>query len=146
MSKAHSPGDEHRRLAALAGEWSGEETLAASRWSAGGRAVARVSARMALGGYYLEQDYTGEMDGRTTIEVHAVFAWDEEQRQYLLYWFDSYGFAPQAPGSGQWQEDGLVLTRRSSRGMTATTTASKGRTATGSGWRAPSMAARAGRR
>ncbi len=69
-------------------------------------------------GYYLVQDYTETVDGRSSIQVHAVFAWDEEQRQYLLYWFDSYGFAPQAPGGGQWDGDMLTLiAARSSRGM-----------------------------
>lgn len=114
---ARIPGEEHKRLYALAGEWVGEEQLAASRWSAGGPATARVSARVDLEGFYLVQDYTEQVDGRTSIQVHAVFAWDEEQRQYLLYWFDSYGFAPQMPGSGQWQGDTLTLTRTSSRGM-----------------------------
>lgn len=111
------PGDEHKRLHAFAGEWIGEEQLAPSRWSAGGPATARVSAHVALEGFYLVQDYSEAVDGRPTIQVHAVFAWDEEQRQVLLYWFDSYGFAPQAPGSGQWDGDTLVLTRTSSRGM-----------------------------
>ena len=111
------PVEESKRLQALAGEWIGEEQLAPSRWSAGGLASARVKARVDLEGYYLVQDYTEEVEGRVSIQVHAVFAWDEEQRQYLLYWFDSYGFAPQAPGSGQWQGDSLVLTRSSSRGM-----------------------------
>lgn len=112
-----TPGDEPRRLQALAGEWTGEEQLAVSRWSPGGPATARVSARMALGGYYLVQDYVERMEGRTTIQVQAVFAWDEERRQYLLYWFDSHGYAPQQPGSGQWEGDTLTLTRVSSRGM-----------------------------
>jgi hypothetical protein len=112
-----TPGQESLRLQAFAGEWTGEEQLAASRWSPGGPATARVSARADLEGYYLVQDYTEEVDGHRAIQVHAVFAWDEEQRQYLLYWFDSYGFAPQAPGSGQWQGDTLTLTRSSSRGI-----------------------------
>jgi hypothetical protein len=112
-----TPGEESLRLQAFAGEWTGAEQLAASRWSPGGPATARVSARMTLGGYYLVQDYAEQVDGRTTIEVRAVFAWDEERRQYLLYWFDSYGYAPQQPGTGQWQGDTLVLTRVSSRGV-----------------------------
>jgi len=110
-------GEESKRLHAMAGEWIGEEQLAPSRWSAGGPATARVSARVELEGYYLVQDYSETVGGHPGIQVHAVFAWDEEQRQYLLYWFDSYGFAPQAPGSGQWDGDTLTLTRSSSRGM-----------------------------
>jgi hypothetical protein len=50
------PLDEHRRLAALAGEWSGEETVYPSRWVEGGPAVSRVVPRMDLNGFSLIQD------------------------------------------------------------------------------------------
>ena len=33
---APKPLEEHRRLAAFAGEWTGEETVFPSRWVAGG--------------------------------------------------------------------------------------------------------------
>src|SRR6201992_3468931 len=52
---APSPLEEHRKLAAFAGEWSGEEMVYPSRWTQGGPATSRVSARMALNGFYLIQ-------------------------------------------------------------------------------------------
>ncbi|HZR33867.1 MAG TPA: DUF1579 family protein [Nevskia sp.] len=111
------PLEQHLRLHAFVGDWTGEEQLAPSRWAAGGPATARVSARAQLGGFFVEQHYTEEVQGRVSLQARAVFAWDEESRQFLLYWFDSYGFAPQQPGTGQWRDDTLVLTRVSSRGM-----------------------------
>ena len=111
------PLPEHLRLHAFSGDWTGEEQLAASHWSSGGPATARVSARVELGGWYVEQHYEETLNGAPGIQVHAVFGWDEEKGQVLLYWFDSYGFAPQTPGVGQWQGDTLVLVRTSSRGM-----------------------------
>ena len=112
------PLEQHLRLHAFAGDWTGEEQLAPSRWAEGGPATARVSARAELGGFYVEQHYTEEVQGKVSIQVRAVFGWDEEKQQVLVYWFDSYGFAPQQPGTGQWDGDTLLLTRVSSRGMT----------------------------
>jgi hypothetical protein len=84
-------------LAALAGEWHGDEHIATTRWGPGGPASARISARLELGSRILVQDYREERDGKTALEVHAVFVAGPEHDQYGLYWFDSYGFAPAQP-------------------------------------------------
>ena len=47
---APKPLEEHRKLSAFAGEWTGEETVFPSRWVEGGKATSRVSARMDLNG------------------------------------------------------------------------------------------------
>src|SRR5436305_10362200 len=52
---APKPLEEHRKLAAFAGEWTGEEVVYPSRWVAGGPAASRVSARIDLNGFYLVQ-------------------------------------------------------------------------------------------
>ena len=61
---APKPLEEHRRLAAFAGEWAGEETVYPSRWVEGGQATSRVSARMDLNGFYLIQDTRQSRDGK----------------------------------------------------------------------------------
>ena len=43
--------EEHRKLAAFAGEWNGEEVVYPSRWTAGGPATAHVIARIDLNGF-----------------------------------------------------------------------------------------------
>ena len=97
---APKPLDEHRRLAAFAGEWSGEETVFPSRWVAGGPALSQVSARLGLNGFCLIQDTLQTRDGKETFATHGVFTFDREDGRYKLFWHDSLGyFAPARLGS-----------------------------------------------
>ncbi len=105
-------------LAALAGEWVGEEAIATTRWGQGGPAVARVHARFDLGGKVLLLDYREERDGHVSLQAHAVFAAGQEPGEYALYWFDSYGFTPSQPATGHWDGKRLVFLRTSLRGQT----------------------------
>src|SRR3954451_10265621 len=72
---APTPTEEHRRLAVLAGEWRGEETVFASRWAEGGKATSEVSARIDLDGFYLIQDTRQTRDGKASFATHAVFTY-----------------------------------------------------------------------
>jgi hypothetical protein len=105
-------------LAALAGEWIGDETIATTRWGQGGPAVGRVSARFDLGGKALLLDYREERDGKPALQAHAVLVAGQEPGEYALYWFDSYGFAPAQPATGHWDGKRLVFLRSSQRGQT----------------------------
>jgi hypothetical protein len=105
-------------LAALAGEWVGEETIATTRWGQGGPAVAHVHARFDLGEKVLLLDYREERDGKTSLQAHAVFAPGQEPGEYALYWFDSYGFTPSQPATGHWDGKRLMFLRTSLRGQT----------------------------
>jgi hypothetical protein len=58
-------------------------------------------------------DYIEERDGKT-MAGHGVLA------GHLWWWFDSYGFTPETPGTGEWRDGELVLERRSDRGRTVT--------------------------
>src|SRR5215469_2553368 len=104
-------------LAALAGDWIGDEQIAATRWGQGGAATARVSAHFDLGGKVLLQDYREERDGAPSLQVHAVFMAGPEPGEYALYWFDSYGYAPAQPALGHWDGSRLVFLRASPRGQ-----------------------------
>jgi hypothetical protein len=110
------PLEEHRRLAAFAGEWSGEEMVFPSRWVTGGSAVSRVSARMDLNGFYLIQDARQTRDGAETFASHGVFTFDREDKLYKLFWHDSLGYYAPAPASGGWKDKTLTLLRGSLRG------------------------------
>src|ERR1043165_7846467 len=114
---APKPLDEHRRLAAFAGEWTGEETVFASRWVEGGQAISRVSARMDLDGFYLIQDTRQTRDGKEGFAPHGVFPFDREDRLYKLFWHDSLGYFAQSPASGGWKDQRLTLIRSSLRGI-----------------------------
>jgi hypothetical protein len=108
---------DHKRLAAFAGEWNGEEVIAPSRWrEEAGPAQATVSARVELDGFYVVQEYRQEKDGRTTFRAQGLFTFDREDRLTKLFWFDSLGYVPQGPASGVWRDDTLILLRPSLRG------------------------------
>ncbi len=110
------PTEEHRRLAALAGEWTGEETVYPSRWIAGGPATARVVARIDLNGFYLIQDTRQFRDGKESFATHGVFTYDRDDRLYKLFWHDSLGYFAPSPASGGWKDKTLTLVRGSLRG------------------------------
>jgi hypothetical protein len=109
---------DHDVLAAMAGEWTGEESIATTRWGQGGPASGFVSARFDLGGKVLLQDYREERDGKPALQAHAVFVAGQEPGEYAMYWFDSYGFVPSQPAAGHWDGTRLVFLRVSSRGQT----------------------------
>jgi uncharacterized protein DUF1579 len=113
---APSPLPEHARLSVFAGEWSGEEMVYPSRWTAGGPATSRVSARIALNGFYLIQDSVQMRDGKESFASHGVFTYDREDRTYKLFWHDSLGYYPPSPASGGWAAKSLILVRGSLRG------------------------------
>jgi hypothetical protein len=113
---APSPLPEHHKLAAFAGEWNGEETVFASRWTAAGPATSRVKAHMALNGFYLIQDTVQMREGKEAFATHGLFTYDREDRTYKLFWHDSLGYYPPSPASGGWAGKSLVLVRGSLRG------------------------------
>jgi Protein of unknown function (DUF1579) len=113
---APTPLEEHRKLGVFAGEWSGEETVYPSRWNTGGPATSRVTAKMALNGFYLIQDTVQMRDGKETFATHGLFTYDREDRTYKLFWHDSLGYYPPSPASGGWTGKVLTLVRGSLRG------------------------------
>ena len=97
------------RYAPLLGEWTGEEELSATAWTAAGAAHGSIVVRPGPDGIHLDYAETRD-DGR--LDAHGVVAGAG------FWWFDSYGFTPQAPGTATWDGDTLVLDRRSDRGRT----------------------------
>src|SRR5260370_24835169 len=106
---APTPLEEHRKLAALAGEWNGDEMVQPSRWTAGGPATSHVVARMDLNGFYLIQDTRQMRDGKESFATHGVFTYDREDRHYKLFWHDSLVYYSPAPASGGGRRNELML-------------------------------------
>jgi hypothetical protein len=96
-------------FSSLLGEWKGDEELFATAWTAAGAAQGSIVVRPGPGGIHL--DYV-EVHGGGRLDAHGVVAADG------FWWFDSYGFVPQTPGTAAWEGDVLVLDRRSERGRT----------------------------
>ncbi|WP_426342756.1 DUF1579 family protein [Pseudoduganella sp. S-14] len=101
----------------FAGEWTGEEEIAPSKWGEGGRATASVSSQLDLGGRVLVQDYSAQRGGMTWLKAHAVITFDEQTSRVGLFWFDSLGFTPGEPAPGEWDGWSLRFVRTSPRGL-----------------------------
>jgi len=94
----------------LAGTWLGEEHMPPSPFDPqGSTAVGRMSARMALDGFYLIADYEQERGGQVNFRGHGVYGWDARGQCYTMHWFDSIGIEHDAPGLGTWDGDTLML-------------------------------------
>lgn len=105
------------RLAALIGDWEGEEALAASPWAPAGTALGRLSVRPALDRAALVLDYGHTRDDAVALAGHGVLA----TADLAWWWFDSLGARPDVPGRGTWSADALVLERVTQRGTNRTT-------------------------
>ncbi|MBW9094799.1 hypothetical protein JNB62_13985 [Microbacterium jejuense] len=97
------------RFESLIGAWTGDEELFPTAWTAAGTAQASIDVRPGPDGIHF--DYVETRDG-SRLDAHAVVAGGG------FWWFDSYGFTPQTPGTAAWDGDTLVLDRRSDRGRT----------------------------
>jgi hypothetical protein len=103
------PDAHHEKLHALLGTWIGEEKLSPSPWGPGGAATARVTARLDLEGFFVISDYVEEKEGRTVYRGHGVYGWNEREKEYVWYWFDSMGTPPPQPARGTFQGNTLLF-------------------------------------
>jgi hypothetical protein len=85
------PGEAHKKLATLVGDWQGDETLHPAPWDAGGAATARVSNRWIVDGFAVHQDYEQRRDGQVTFRGHGVIWYDPTRDEYVMHWWDSMG-------------------------------------------------------
>lgn len=97
------------RYATLLGDWSGAEELFPTAWTAAGTARGSLTVEPGPGGILF--DYV-ELQDAGHLLAHAVISGAG------FWWFDSYGFVPENPGTAEWVDDELVLDRRSARGRT----------------------------
>lgn len=104
--KAAEPGDEHRRLAALAGRWKMTVTM----WHEPGKdpEVTRGAniATMVMGGRFLEERITGSVLGRNYHGV-SLTGFDNVKKKYTALWYDNLNTAMvytegQREGENRW--------------------------------------------
>ena len=105
-------------LELFAGEWTGEDDIAPSKWGEGGKARASISARLEFDGRLLVQDCSAKRDGKPWFKAHAVIAFDQQTSALSLHWFDSMGFIPAEAAPGRWDGEVLRFVRSSPRGQT----------------------------
>lgn len=102
--------EHHEQLAAMVGEWNGNETMHPSPWSPeSASATSRTVARRELGGFFIITDYEQKRDGEVSYSGHGVFGWDPRKEKYTLHWYDTMGGDPGAPALGTWEGDTLCF-------------------------------------
>ncbi|KAA1396014.1 DUF1579 domain-containing protein [Aeromicrobium ginsengisoli] len=116
----------------LVGTASGTETVAASAWSPAKQGRSTVTAAAEADGVVLVQRVDDEFDDGSHFAGLNVFTLDPETAEILCYGFDMYGFPPDPPARGSWQDGELVLERTTPRGSARIVF---GPTATGYTWR-----------
>jgi hypothetical protein len=86
------PGEAHKKLATLVGDWNGTETLYPSPWDpAGGKAKGRTINRGILDGFAVAHEYEQRRGNTVSFRGHGVFWWDEAKQEYVMNWWDTMG-------------------------------------------------------
>jgi hypothetical protein len=112
------PSTAHKKLERIVGTWIGDEKMLPSPWDPkGGPAIGRVYNRIAIDGFAVVQDYEQERNGVVTFRGHGVFTWNEPEKCYILYWFDSGGYPPNL-FKGTFDKNVLTVTSSNAGGHT----------------------------
>lgn len=90
MMKAMTPGEPHKHLAKMAGDW----TYTSKVWMAPGQAPVESAGTMRgetiLGGRYVQTSWKGDFMGQP-FEGRGTEAWDNVGKQYVSTWMDNMG-------------------------------------------------------
>ncbi|HYG65515.1 MAG TPA: DUF1579 domain-containing protein [Thermoanaerobaculia bacterium] len=90
MVAAATPGEAHKRMAQMAGNWTYTMTM----WMAPGQppmeTTGTIESSMVLGGRYLQSTYKGNIMGQP-FEGRGTDAWDNVSKEYIGTWMDNMG-------------------------------------------------------
>lgn len=109
MMQLPKPGRFHKKLEALVGDWTGDETMHPCPWDEGGPAKGRYRVRAGLDGFGVIQDYEQKRGGKVSYRGHGVIGYDSQEKCYLWHWSDSMGGVPGTVSKGQWKGNKLVF-------------------------------------
>jgi hypothetical protein len=88
MAKAGSPGEQHKHLARMAGDW----TYTSKAWMAPGQppvdSNGTMHADLLLGGRYVEHHWKGDFMGMP-FEGRGTEGYDNMSKQYISSWIDN---------------------------------------------------------
>ncbi len=85
-----TPGAEHERMAARAGEWTCEGKMWEGPGTEGTPLSGTATIRMIMGGRYQQQEYRGEMMGMP-FDGLSITGYDNALKQFQSLWLDSMG-------------------------------------------------------
>ena len=89
--KLGTPGEPHKLLAKLEGNW----TTKSIGWQEGKQVMESIGTceqKLVLNGHYLEQSYTGEMDGMPFSGINLL-GYNNHTKKYESVWIDSMSTA-----------------------------------------------------
>jgi hypothetical protein len=107
--EAMTPGDAHKNFEQFVGKWDVESKV----WMNGPKGEPSVSKgfaeyRLALGGRYLQQEFTGDMMGRPMNGV-GYTGYDNFGKKYVSFWIDDMSTA-MSTMEGSMDKEGKTLT------------------------------------
>ncbi len=106
----------HKRLEALAGDWTGEGRFFPSPLEPkGAKATATISNRVACDGFWVVGDYEQRRGPTVTLRGHAVYGYDAQSDEVVLHWFASTGMGPDRY-RGKFEGERLTLTGKHATG------------------------------
>jgi hypothetical protein len=111
------PSDGHRLFEKMAGSWIGDETIYPGPMDpVGGKAISRYSTRIGVNGFALISDYEQERGGAVTFRGHAVFTFEPQSGDYVMYWVDTMGM-PGETFRGRFDGNTLTLSSQNPMGQ-----------------------------
>jgi hypothetical protein len=105
------PTKQHEKLAALAGTWTGEETMFPAPWDpVGGTAQGTLKYKMDLDGFALVQEYVQKKKGaKGSFKGRGIIGYCSQEKKYLWHWADTMGGVPGSVTRGEWKGQKLVF-------------------------------------
>jgi hypothetical protein len=85
-----TPGEEHQKMAAEAGNWRQELTFWMAPRAEAQQATSTSTMEPILGGRYFVEEITGTMMGMP-FEGRGTFGYDNAKDQYFMTWIDNMG-------------------------------------------------------
>ena len=90
MMKAMSPGEQHKELARMAGDWTFTNKMWMAPDAPPAESTGTMHAEMILGGRYVQSAWKGNMMGQP-FEGHGTDGYDNLSKQHVSSWVDNMG-------------------------------------------------------
>lgn len=90
MAKASTPGDQHKKLAAMAGTWDVKLKMWMKPGEPPTESTGTATRSSVLGGRYLEEKFDGTFMGQP-FQGQGLFGYDNVTKKYVSTWADTAG-------------------------------------------------------
>lgn len=104
------------RVQPFIGHWKGTGEVLPNPWGYSGTTRGEWQFCLAVGQRHLLADYREERHDGSAFEGHGVMMPDQESREILWFWFDSYGYPAIPAARGTYGESGFIFAKITPRG------------------------------